>query len=256
MCLIFFALNTHPKYKLVVAGNRDEFYNRKTQPAQFWEDHPLLLAGRDLEAMGTWLGITRSGRFAMLTNYRDLSRIDPNAPSRGALVSDYLTSDVNANEYLNNIAKDGDRYNGFNLIAGTVDSLSYYSNYGQGVSTLTPGFYGISNHLLDTPWPKVVRGKEMIAPLLKRDDLDPEDFFDVLYDSEVAPDSSLPHTGLPLDREKALSSMFIKTQGYGSRCTSVVLVGHDGHVVFAERVFNTESFRHTTRYFEFDITQH
>src|SRR5690606_7569505 len=155
MCLIFFSLNQHPEYKLIIAANRDEFYSRRTAPAQFWQDHQDVLAGRDLEAMGTWLGITKQGKFSMLTNYRDLTNVNLNAPSRGKLVSDYLIEPVSASAYINKIAQHGALYNGFNLVVGSPDELYYYSNHAAGVNRLTEGFYGISNNLLDTPWPKV-----------------------------------------------------------------------------------------------------
>jgi uncharacterized protein with NRDE domain len=253
MCLIFLALNYHPKYKLIVAGNRDEFYNRKTAPADFWTDYPGVLAGRDLEAMGTWLGVTRSGRIGMLTNFRDPKNINPAAPSRGKLVSDFLIENDDPENYFRDVSARGRLYNGFNLLAGTFNELWYYSNYGKQPEKLSPGFYGLSNHLLDTPWPKVVRGKEKLSRHLALSEPDPEIFFQVLYDEDVAPDEKLPNTGLPLDRERALSSMFIKTNGYGSRCTTLIMVDNDDKVFFSERAFNTDTFKFTTNTFEFKV---
>lgn len=251
MCLIFIALNVHPKYKLIVAGNRDEFYNRRTAVADFWSDHPHILAGRDLEAMGTWLGMTSGGRIAMLTNYRDPKSINPGAPSRGKLVSDFLIEGGHPGAYLDAVAREGNKFNGFNLLTGTTDELWYYSNYQGNVQKLNDGLYGLSNHLLDTPWPKVVRGKERLKPHLALPEPDPEFFFKVLYDEDVAPDAQLPSTGLPLDRERALSSMFIKTNGYGSRCTTVIMVDRDNNIYFSERNFNTDTFAFTTQTFQF-----
>ena len=251
MCLIFFSVHNHPTYKLIVAANRDEFYNRKTAAAAYWEDHPQLLGGRDLEACGTWMGITKSGRISMLTNYRDPLNINPNAPSRGQLVSDYLLSMEEPEQYLKRIEQNGKVYNGFNLLAGTVNGLYYYSNYKEGVDKIAPGFYGISNHLLETPWPKVVRGKEKMKPVLAKATINPDDLFEVLYDNEIADDNKLPNTGLTIERERALSSMFIKTENYGSRCSTVVLVDHDNHVLFAERVYDLQTFQFTTQTFQF-----
>lgn len=251
MCLIFIALNVHPKYKLIVAGNRDEFYSRKTAVADFWADHPDVLAGRDLEAMGTWLGVTSGGKIAMLTNYRDPKNIDPAAPSRGKLVSDFLIQGGHPGAYLDSVAREGKKFNGFNLLTGTTDELWYYSNYQGAVQKLNDGLYGLSNHLLDTPWPKVVRGKDKLREHLATPQPDPEFFFKVLYDEDVAPDEQLPSTGLPLDRERALSSMFIKTSGYGSRCTTVIMVDRANNVFFSERNFNTETFSFTTQTFRF-----
>jgi len=251
MCLIFLSVHHHPAYKLIVAGNRDEFYNRKTAAASFWEDHPDILGGRDLEAGGTWLGINRSGKISMLTNYRDPQNINPLAPSRGNLVLDYLREPVDAELYLNQVAQDGKKYNGFNLITGTPDELWYYSNYSNGVEKMKPGFYGISNHLLETPWPKVQRGKAKLETVLSQPTIDPEQLFELLYDEQQASDEHLPHTGLSIERERALSSMFIKTENYGSRCSTVILIDRSNRVLFSERVYDTKTFQFTTQSYQF-----
>lgn len=251
MCLIFFSLKQHPTYKLIVAANRDEFYNRKTAAAHFWEDHPAILGGRDLEAGGTWMAMNKSGRISLLTNYRDPQNINPHAPSRGQLVSDYLLTNNDAKTYLESIDKNGKVYNGFNLIVGDSESLWYYSNYRKGITEIKPGFYGLSNHLLETPWPKVIRGKEKLKPIFAQKQIDPEQVFDILYDGERAADEKLPDTGLTLERERALSSMFIKTENYGSRCTTVVLVDYNNHVLFSERVYDLQTFQFTTQTFQF-----
>ncbi|WP_333820727.1 NRDE family protein [Ohtaekwangia sp.] len=251
MCLIFFSLRQHPAYKLIVAANRDEFYNRKTAAASYWEDHPEILGGRDLEACGTWMAMTRSGKISMLTNYRDPQNINPHAPSRGQLITDYLLSSETPDIYLHRIEETGKQYNGFNLLAGTIDELWYYSNYKEGIDKIQPGFYGLSNHLLETPWPKVVRGKEKFKPVLSRNIIDPEEIFTLLYDDSIAADNQLPNTGLTLERERALSSMFIKTDNYGSRCSTVVLVDYNNHVSFSERVYDLKTFQFTTQTFQF-----
>jgi len=251
VCLIFFSIQQHPTYKLIVAGNRDEFYNRKTAAANYWSDYPQVLGGRDLEAMGTWLGMTKSGKLSMLTNYRDPQNINPAAPSRGQLVSDYLLEDVSPKDYLTNIEKKGKLYNGFNLLAGTPDEFWYYSNYKDGVTSIAPGFYGISNHLLETPWPKVLRGKEKLKSILTKSKLEADELFNLLYDDARAPQHQLPNTGLPPDREEALSSMFIKTENYGTRCSTVILVDYDHHVTFSERVYDTTTFQFATQTFQF-----
>lgn len=253
MCLIFLSLNNHPTYKLILAGNRDEFYNRKTAAAQFWQDHPDVLGGRDLEAGGTWLGMSKQGKIAMVTNYRDPQHIDPNAPSRGHMVSDFLIEDDSSERYLKNISSNGKKYNGFNLILGNTEELWYYSNYKKEIEKLSSGFYGLSNHLLETSWPKVLRGKEKIKPVLAQTHIDPEQLFEVLYDDQRADDAQLPNTGLPLDRERALSSMFIKTTGYGSRCSTAILINHQNQVVFSERVYNVTTFNYTTQTFRFVV---
>ena len=254
MCLIFLALNHHPRYKLVVAANRDEFYQRKTAPASYWQDHPHILAGRDLEASGTWLGVTRHGKISLLTNFRDPKNIRPDAPTRGKLVSDFLQNGQHAEEYLTLLEPGAHRYNGFNLMAGTADELWYFSNYGTGKQKLAHGFFGLSNHLLDTPWPKVVRGKDKIGQLLTQVTLEPAELFHAMYDEGRAADGELPDTGIGLERERALSSMFIKTSNYGSRCSTVVLVDHDNEVTFAERVYDLRTFAYTDRVFRFKVS--
>lgn len=253
MCLIFLLVNEHPTYSLVVAANRDEFYNRRTAPAGFWEDAPHILAGRDLEANGTWMGISRSGRISLLTNFRDPGNINPAAPSRGHLVSDFLRMDTHASEYLKSIEQRGREFNGFNLIAGSINDLWYYSNYGNGIARIPDGLHGLSNHLLNTPWPKVEWGKRRLRPLLRPDVIDPGILFDFLYDDRQAPDDRLPDTGVGLERERVLSSMFIKSPDYGSRCSTVLLIDRNHHARFAERVYDLTTFAYTTRTFEFDI---
>jgi uncharacterized protein with NRDE domain len=254
MCLIFLSIHNHPNYKLILAGNRDEFYNRKTAAAQFWNDQPAILGGRDLEAGGTWLGMSKTGKIATVTNYRDPQNIDPHAPSRGHLVSDFLVDDIAPSQYLSAISSNGKRYNGFNLIVGSMDELWYYSNYGPGIEKLAPGFYGLSNHLLETSWPKVVRGKERLRPVLDKSKIDPEELLAMLYDEQRAEDELLPSTGLSLERERALSSMFIKMEGYGSRCSTVILIDKNNEVIFSERVYNAPTFEYTTQNFRFKIT--
>jgi uncharacterized protein with NRDE domain len=253
MCLIFFSINNHPTYKLIVAGNRDEFYNRKTALADFWKDQPKILAGRDLEAGGTWMGITQSGKISFITNYRDPSNINPNAPSRGHLVSHYLEGNESAMTYMKKVERAGTQYNGFNLVTGDVNKLTYFSNYRNGISELTNGFFGLSNHLLETPWPKILRGKEILTPILSQPIIDTEILFTALYDSERAVDDLLPDTGIGLERERALSSIFIKSPGYGSRCSTIILVGHSGQVVFLERTYDLNTFDYTTKKFEFKL---
>lgn len=224
MCLVFISLRKHPVYKLIVATNRDEFYIRKTKEAEFWSEHQNVLAGRDLEAGGTWLGVTKQGKFSLITNFRDPKNINPDAPSRGQLVSDYLIKEINANDYLKNIEPNAKAYNGFNLLAGTLDELHYLSNYGSGIETLSSGVWGLSNHLLETPWPKIVKGKRKFEQILKQSIITTEALFDMLYDDAPAPDDLLPETGVGLERERMLSSMFIKSPNYGTRCSTVILV--------------------------------
>lgn len=255
MCLIFLALNQHRDYKLIIAANRDEFYKRKTAPLHFWEDYPHVVGGRDLEASGTWMAMTRHGKIGIVTNYRDPANINPNAPSRGQLVSDFLIHGVPPDSYLQTVSQQGAAYNGFNLITGSAQQLWYYSNYGSGIHQLTSGIYGLSNHLLDTPWPKVSQGKEKFAGLIRGDRISTDTLLEMLYDQERAQDPFLPDTGIGLERERALSSMFIKTHGYGTRCSTVVMITHDHQVNYSERVYDLETFDHSTKTLEFRITE-
>lgn len=255
MCLIFISINNHPTYKLIIAANRDEFYNRKTAAADFWSDQPHILGGRDLEARGTWMAMTRSGKMGMVTNYRDPQNINPKAPSRGELVSNYLLEKIETEQYLNLVATVSNRYNGFNLIVGSVDELWYFSNYRKGFEKLTSGLFGLSNHLLETPWPKVVRGKQKLKPILQEKEIQVSDIFDILHDTQQAEDDMLPATGLPVERERTLSSMFIKSPNYGSRCSTVVLVDQLNKVDYHERVYDYETFEYNTRSYQFNIIE-
>jgi uncharacterized protein with NRDE domain len=254
MCLIFLSLNNHPNYKLIVAANRDEFYARKTAPANFWEDHPNIIGGRDLEASGTWMAMNKNGKISLVTNYRDPANINPKAPSRGQLVSDFLVNGDTPEEYLSKVSSRASHYNGFNLLTGYSDELWYLSNYGKGVQKLESGIYGLSNHLLDTPWPKVNRGKEKFSNAIQDSVIEPDTLFELLYDEQRVEDNLLPETGIGLERERALSSMFIKTNGYGTRCSTVILVSHDNQVQFSERVYELDTFAHKTNRFQFSIS--
>ena len=255
MCLILFAYQYHPRYHLVLAANRDEFYARPTAPLDYWPDHPEVLAGRDLEQQGTWLGVGRQGRLAAITNYRDPKSIKANAPSRGHLVSDFLTGTLHPEEYLQQIGESAGHYNGFNLLVGDADSLFYFSNRGGPPQELKPGLYGISNHLLDTDWPKIYRGKQALSQVLAQEqDLSPEKLFLLMQDQTVAPDNQLPDTGIARDWEAVLSAIFITSPHYGTRSSSVVLIDKDGRVGFDERTWKparASPHAEDTRHFQF-----
>jgi uncharacterized protein with NRDE domain len=237
MCLILFAYRAHPDYPLVVAANRDEWFRRPTAPAGFWRDAPEVFAGRDLEQQGTWLGVTRRGRFAALTNFRDPGSNRPDAPSRGMLVSAFLRSQAPAREYLERLRSDAARYNGFSLLAGDGDSLAYFSNREGEIRDLAPGVYGLSNSLLDVPWPKVQSGKAQLAAALGGGP-DTAALLAMLDDTELATDDALPSTGVSRDWERRLSSLRIVGEAYGTRSSTVLLVGADGDVTFVERSFD------------------
>ena len=237
MCLILFANNVHPHYALVLAANRDESYARPTAPASFWTDHPRIYGGRDLEQGGTWLGITRDGAFGAVTNYRGGGAGNP-ARSRGELVANYLHGRKRPAEYVAEVRSEADAYNGFNLLAGNPAELYFLSNRSDRAGIVEPGVHGLSNHLLDTPWPKVERGKARLSELLANRAQELIDgLFDMLGQRSFAPDNALPETGVGRARERVLSPAFIVSPTYGTRSSTVLLVDHHGDVTFIERSF-------------------
>jgi uncharacterized protein with NRDE domain len=252
MCLLFLAWKTHPRYRLILAGNRDEFHERAAAPLAWWQDDPRILAGRDLKANGTWLGVARSGRFGVLTNYRDLQAPIEGAPTRGGLVTRFLTGATSPKEFLDDLRGAAPRYSGFNLLVGGPRALYYFSNRGPNApQALAPGVYGLSNHLLDTPWPKVKRTRERFTELLGQSEMRAEDLFAILNDREPAKESELPHTGLPADWERLVSAPFILSDRYGTRCSSVLLVERNGRTILHERRFDSMGTQTGTTRFEF-----
>jgi uncharacterized protein with NRDE domain len=240
MCLTVFAFKTNRKYPLIFASNRDEFYDRPAEPATFWYDHPDLLAGRDLKAGGTWLGMTTDHRFAAITNYRDMNNIKENAPSRGDIVSDYLSSDKIAPDFLKDLQKNAALYNGFNLIAGSTTELWYYSNVKDQIEEIKPGLHALSNAFLDTAWPKTEKARERFARILKGDEeISRSKVFDLLQDQEIFPDNKLPSTGLSQEMERLVSSIFITSESYGTRCSTVIKAdpSPQGITTFTEKTY-------------------
>lgn len=233
MCLILFAWHCHPRYALVLAANRDEFYARPSEPLAFWPDAPDVLAGRDRIAGGSWLGLTRNGRFAAVTNVRDPNRQRPEAPSRGLLVSDFLCGDQPAAAYLAELADRAGAYNGFNLLVGDASGLYYFSNYGDARRRLTAGLYGLSNAALDQPWPKVRRGRQRLAAMLATPT--PAMLLELLGDRGRPDDDELPDTGIGLERERVLAPIFITSERYGTRSSSALLLAHTGQAELVER---------------------
>jgi len=237
MCLAVIALGAHPRYPLVVAANRDEFHDRPSAAAAWWEEG--WFAGRDLQAGGTWLGITRGGRVALLTNVRDPARHDPQAPSRGSLVTRVLADAGPAAEALAAAIADGGEHNGFNLVVGNSREAHWGSNRAGTPRTLAPGLHGLSNASLDTPWPKVVRTKAAVAAWCDAGGDDPAALFSVLADRALAPEETLPATGVTLEWERLLSAPFIVSERYGTRSSTVVTVDVDGRAQFIERAFDS-----------------
>jgi uncharacterized protein with NRDE domain len=214
---------------LTLAANRDEFFHRETEPLHWWKNVPGVLAGRDLTGGGTWLGVTRDGRFAALTNYRGPEEMRPNAPTRGTLVSDFLSGEpVAPMVYLDAVAREGHLYNGFNLIVGdfTRRELAWYGNRADAPpSLLDAGIHGLSNSLLDTPWPKLVAQREALRDLVHVDERPSLDqLIETMRNPQLADDHLLPSTGLSLERERVLSAAFIEAEGYGTRSTTALRV--------------------------------
>jgi len=240
MCLILFANEANSRYRLVLAANRDESYSRPTAPAAFWEEAPNVLAGRDLKGGGSWLGVTRSGKIAAVTNFRGSDKVWENAPSRGNLVSSFLMSGESPDTFADMLHSKARRYNGFNLLIGSAERLWWYSNrYDEQPHRIIPGIHGLSNHLLDTPWPKVERGKRALEHLIVGEkEITAEQVFPILEDRSPAADEELPDTGVGQELERVLSAPFIHTQYYGTRSSTVLLIEHTGSVTFVERSFN------------------
>ena len=239
MCVIYLAFQQTEDHPLLLIANRDEYYERPSAPAAYWADHPDIYAGRDLVSGGTWLGVNRSGRFAAVTNYRDPSAAK-GTRSRGELVANFLKTVVSPENYLEQIRELGNEYSGFNLLVGGIgenSELYYYSNRGGEPQQLAPGIYGLSNHLLDTPWPKVTRGKAAFSDIFWSGNLSDENLFGMLADKTLAADVDLPQTGIPFESEKAISAIFIETAGYGTRCSSLLKFGRDFEWRFEEKVF-------------------
>ncbi|MEC5217090.1 uncharacterized protein with NRDE domain [Actimicrobium sp. GrIS 1.19] len=238
MCLIVFAWQVVPGMPLIAAGNRDEFFDRPSAPAQWWRDFPQVYAGRDLQAGGSWMGVTHDGRFAAITNIRAPQERRTDVQSRGRLVSDFLTGRQSPSAYVAALNTRPDHFNGFNLLVGDRNELIWFSNRARdnlrNGRPIAPGIYGLSNAELDAPWPKVVRAKADFASLLCQGASD-EAFFEMLTDTRQASDCRLPKTGVPIELERVLSAVCIETPDYGTRASSIVRLDADGNATLSER---------------------
>ncbi len=245
MCLALAGWQIHPHYRLVLAANRDEFHARPAAAADYWPHNPHMVAGRDLQAGGTWLGVDTQRRFGVVTNFRDLARPHRNAPSRGRFIPDFLGSSDPAEQFLARIEVDAPAYAGFSLLLGDHSGLWYASNRSDVFARrLDPGVYGLANHLLDTPWPKLVRTRTALRDWLQQQQatsrLDPEPLFVMLADRHPAEVTTELQPSLPQDWVQALSAPFVNHQGYGTRCTTVLLIDNSGRVQFRERRFDSQ----------------
>ena len=241
MCLVLIAYRTHPRYPLVLAANRDEFHARPAQALHWWNDGVRMLAGRDLQAGGSWLGLDASGRMALVTNYRDPSLPRPEGTSRGSLIGEFLGGRDGAAGFARATASRAGQFSGFNLLALDRSGLAYVTSHPEPEArTLLPGVYGLSNRQLDTPWPKLLRTRERFERELASDHPQPEALMHMLSDRTIAADELLPDTGVGLEWERLLSAPFIVGDGYGTRCSTVVLIGSDGIVTVEERSHATD----------------
>jgi uncharacterized protein with NRDE domain len=255
MCLIVFAHDCHPVYRLILGANRDEYRDRPTDRAGFWSDAPHLLAGRDRLAGGTWLGVTRGGKVAAITNYRDPRRHYSGSLSRGNLVAGFLRDQMlSPAEFLGVLTRDGESYDGFNLLYGTVNELHYFTNRGGSSGPVTPGIHALSNHLLDTRWPKAAAARSRLEAIVPQTDIDPEQIFAALSDPAPFAAGLLPDTGVGPERERLLSPIFIDDETYGTRSTTVLLVARTGLVTFIERTFDRSRRTSATERHGFRIT--
>ena len=237
MCLIVFAWRPDHAVPLVLAANRDEFYHRESLPLGEWPDMPGLYAGRDLQAGGTWLGVNRRGRFAALTNIRD-PRQAKGANTRGELPVEFLRGDLDAESFLAELPSRLERYSGFNLLLGDRQALYYFNSEEGQARRLQPGLYGLSNAELNTPWPKVLRASERLAGCLET--ANPEQLLELMRDRQQPPRALLPDTGIGLDWELLLSSMFIVGPGYGTCSSSALLLGAAGNLQLVERRYDSQ----------------
>jgi uncharacterized protein with NRDE domain len=254
MCILFIAVKQHPKFPLIIAANRDEFHARPTKPTHFWQDHPHILAGRDLSANGTWMGVNKSGDIAALTNIRAPGKERKNAISRGALVADFIKDSPQHADYLATLQNTHAQYNGYNLLFGNLQKLHVYNNFENTTYDLEKGVYGLSNASLNSPWPKLDAGRSALADYCQHADiLNFEHLFELLRNNEPAHDDDLPDTGIPKDWEKMLSSIFIKSEEYGTRSSTILLIDNEQKVYWEERTFDANAHLTGTTVEEFSI---
>jgi uncharacterized protein with NRDE domain len=253
MCLIVIGYNYHPDYKLIFAANRDEFYQRPSSPADFWKDESSLLAGKDLKEGGTWCGITKNGRFAAITNYRNIKSKKKDALSRGKIVTDFLLGTSSPEFYFKGLKDSADLYNGYGLIFGVTSGLYFFSNKAKGLIKTEAGIHGLSNHLLNTPWFKVTRGKDLFKKAIDIKNNFVDDLFLILSDKTPSPENELPDTGLTKEVERNISSIFVETPDYGTRSSTVILIDKKDNVTFIEKSLDTETKKWAINAYKFEM---
>ena len=239
MCLILVGYKVSRQYPVILIANRDEFYARPTSSLHSWKKPPIF-AGKDLEQGGTWFGVNREGTFAALTNHRDPAATKQNAPSRGEIIVDFLASQTPYEVHFNTLKKTFGRYNGFNLVFGNQKELFWFSNLKQTIETISPGIHGLSNRFLNTAWPKVLSGKKALGKALQAV-ITPESLFSVLTDESIPEDDQLPDTGVGLEWERRLSPLFIQSDTYGTRSSTVMLMAQDNTITLVERIYDPQN---------------
>ncbi|MGB5621050.1 MAG: NRDE family protein [Gammaproteobacteria bacterium] len=253
MCLLVLAWQSHPRYSLILAGNRDEFHQRPAAAADWWQAEPALLAGKDLAAGGTWLGVSRGGRAAVVTNYREAPTAEPAQLSRGELVPRFLRSSASPRDWSKTV--ESERFGGFNLLLFDARGGHYLSNRGQRDTPVESGVHGLSNHRLDTPWPKLVAARDRFARAIEADQVDADPLFGILSDRRQADSAALPDTGVPEEWERLLSAAFIVHPAYGTRASTVLTIEHQGRICFEERRFDADGKATGSSRFEFEIRE-
>ena len=254
MCLILLAYKQHPDYPVILAANRDELFTRPTAKADFWDEYPAILAGRDLRQNGTWLGVDRRGRLAAVTNYRQPPLAKKDLVSRGLLVRDFLLANDSADHYVSSIKDKLDRYDGFNLFVGDLGGISVLSSHQKKTYRLEAGVHGISNGELDAAWPKVVKGKQALSAELDTGKaVDPENLLRFLTDSAIPDDNALPQTGVGLNLERRLAPVFVSGDDYGTRSSTVLIIDKKGLLSFTERSYDVDGNAQSTVHYEFQI---
>lgn len=250
MCIVNFHFHKHPIYKLIVVANRDEYYERPTKSACFWEDELNILAGRDLLQKGTWLGISREGKFAAITNYRDPSLPETGRYSRGEIIRNYLTRDIDSEIFIKHLIKNRANYGGYNIIFGNQNQLFHYNNILNESNVIDTGTHSVSNHSLNTPWPKVVKGKSKLQDYVQshQEKVHIDDLFQIVADRSIAKDAELPHTGVGLRMERLLSPLFVKMENYGTRSSTILLIDKKDQVTYVERTFLDGEFQYDKQY--------
>ncbi len=236
MCTVVCAYKVHSDYPVICVGNRDEFLNRPTKPCHWWADHPEILAGRDLRAKGTWMGINKSGRFGVLTNYREMP-FKEGVQSRGLLIPEFLKDGRSEPSFVKSLEKKSDQFSGLNFLGGSYENLFYYSNRGIGLSYLNPGIYGLSNALLNNPWPKLLKAKSLVEDWISSDSLEPIAIIEAFNNKEIFLDDQLPNTGVGLEIERILSALFIESENYGTMSTWILMMHKSGKVAYTERFY-------------------